>query len=107
RGGAAHKCPVTPELNAVCVAAASAVGGGVLAIDVLEDPERGFLVNEVNHTMEFHSSVPATGVDIPGQVIDYAVEVGRQTIDDGRPKSDVLSSVVRRRSSPSLERAAR
>jgi hypothetical protein len=34
-------------------------------------------VNEVNHTMEFHSSVPATGVDIPGMVVDYTIEVAR------------------------------
>ncbi len=77
RGGVGANCPVTPELNAVCVAAARAVGGGVLAIDVLETADRGFLINEVNHTMEFHSSVPATGVDIPGKVIDYVVETGR------------------------------
>lgn len=77
RGGVGTNCPVTPELNAVCVAAAQAVGGGVLAIDVLETADRGFLINEVNHTMEFHSSVPATGVDIPGKLIDYVVETGR------------------------------
>jgi [lysine-biosynthesis-protein LysW]--L-2-aminoadipate ligase len=76
RGGVGTNCPVTPELNAVCVAAARAVGGGVLAIDVLETADRGLLINEVNHTMEFHSSVPATGVDIPGKVIDYVVQVG-------------------------------
>lgn len=71
RGGAGSNCPVTAELEAVCLAAARAVGGGVLAVDVLEDPDRGYLVNEVNHTMEFHSSVPATGIDIPGFVVDY------------------------------------
>ena len=49
------------------VAAAKAVGGGVVAIDILEDPSRGYLINEVNHTMEFHSTVPLTGVDIPGE----------------------------------------
>ncbi|MCC6190090.1 MAG: lysine biosynthesis protein LysX [Anaerolineales bacterium] len=75
RGGQATDCPVTPELNALCVAAARAVGGGVLALDVLEDSERGLLINEVNHTMEFHSSVPVTGVDIPGEIIDYALTV--------------------------------
>jgi [lysine-biosynthesis-protein LysW]--L-2-aminoadipate ligase len=75
RGGTGTNCPVTPELNAICVAAARAVGGGVLAMDVMEDPERGLLINEVNHTMEFHSSVPATGVDIPGKIIDYALSV--------------------------------
>ena len=84
RGGKGSDCPVTPELNAICVAAARAVGGGVLAIDVLEDPERGYLVNEVNHTMEFHTSVPVTGIDIPGKVIDYTLAAGRKH-DEGVP----------------------
>jgi [lysine-biosynthesis-protein LysW]---L-2-aminoadipate ligase len=78
RGGKGTTCPVTPELNSVCVAAAQAVGGGVLAIDLFEDPERGLTVNEINHTMEFHTTVPTTGVDIPGFIIDYVVKVGSQ-----------------------------
>jgi [lysine-biosynthesis-protein LysW]--L-2-aminoadipate ligase len=77
RGGTAEACRVTPELNAICLAAAHAVGGGVLALDVFEDPDRGLLVNEVNHTMEFHSSVPTTGVDIAGKVIDYVLAVAQ------------------------------
>jgi [lysine-biosynthesis-protein LysW]--L-2-aminoadipate ligase len=75
RGGVAENCPVTAELHEICQAASRAVGGGVLAIDLLEDPDRGLLVNEINHTMEFHSSVPATGIDIPGRVIDFALRV--------------------------------
>jgi [lysine-biosynthesis-protein LysW]--L-2-aminoadipate ligase len=78
RGGQGSACPVTPELDTICVNAARAVGGGVLAVDILEDKDRGFLVNEVNHTMEFHTSVPATGIDIPGLVIDYTIEVGKK-----------------------------
>ncbi len=78
RGGVATNCPVTTELNELCVSSARAVGGGVLAIDVLEDPDRGLLVNEINHTMEFHSSVSTTGVDIPGQVIDYTLKLAKQ-----------------------------
>lgn len=73
RGGEASNCPVTPELDALCRGAAQAVGGGALAIDVLEDPERGLLVNEVNHTMEFRNSIHTTGVDIPGRVAEYVV----------------------------------
>jgi [lysine-biosynthesis-protein LysW]---L-2-aminoadipate ligase len=68
-------------LDAVCQAAARAVGGGVLAIDVLEDPQRGYLVNEVNHTMEFHTTVPVTGVDIPGIIVDYTASVGEHDCD--------------------------
>lgn len=73
RGGHASNCPVTPELDALCQAAANAVGGGILAIDLLEDPERGLLVNEVNHTMEFRNSSAPTGVDIASEVVNYAL----------------------------------
>ena len=80
RGGQASNCPVTPELNRLCVAAAHAVGGGILAVDVMEDAERGYLANEVNYTMEFRNSVGPTGVDIPGRIVDYVVAVGRGEI---------------------------
>jgi [lysine-biosynthesis-protein LysW]--L-2-aminoadipate ligase len=69
-GGKASKCPVTPEIDALSRQAAAAVGGGMLAIDLLESPD-GLLVNEVNYTMEFRNSIDTTGVDIPGKMIDY------------------------------------
>ena len=78
RGGRAEKCPVTPELNALSVAAARAVGGGVVAIDLLEAPDGRLLVNEVNYTMEFRNSVQVTGVDIPGKVVDYVLDVAAE-----------------------------
>ena len=73
RGAVASNCPVTPELNSVCVRAAQAVGGGILAIDILEDAERGLLVNEINATMEFRNSIAPTGVDIPNAMLDYVL----------------------------------
>ena len=76
RGGAATNCPVTPELNALCLATARAVGGGVVAVDVLEDPDRGYLVNEVNHTTEFRNSIEPTGVNIPARIVDFVIRVG-------------------------------
>ncbi|MDB5078480.1 MAG: lysine biosynthesis enzyme LysX [Chloroflexi bacterium] len=78
RGGEATNCPVTPELNDICVKAAQAVGGGVVAIDVFEDADRGLLVNEVNYTMEFRNSIDTTGVNIPGRVVDYCLKVAKQ-----------------------------
>ncbi|QOJ01639.1 MAG: lysine biosynthesis protein LysX [Phycisphaeraceae bacterium] len=71
RGGKAEGLTIDPDLARVCRGAARAVGGGVLAIDVLEHPARGYLVGEVNHTMEFRNSIEPTGVDIPGRVIDH------------------------------------
>nr|WP_299025107.1 lysine biosynthesis protein LysX [uncultured Thermanaerothrix sp.] len=80
RGGQGEVCPITSELEELCGRAAAAVGGGVLAIDILEHPERGLLVNEINHTMEFHTTVPTTGVDIPGMIVDYVLAVARQRV---------------------------
>lgn len=78
RGGSAEICPVTPELDDLCQRAAQAVGGGALAVDLFEHPQRGLMINEINHTMEFHSTVPLTGVDLPGMLIDYAISVARR-----------------------------
>ncbi|TMD05110.1 MAG: lysine biosynthesis protein LysX [Chloroflexi bacterium] len=79
RGGRARNCPVTPEIDQLSRAAARAVGGGVLAIDILEHAD-GLLVSEVNYTMEFRNSIETTGVDIPGRILDYVVAVGRGAI---------------------------
>jgi len=73
RGAVASNCPVTPELDSLCMRAAHAVGEGILAIDVLEDERRGLLVNEINATMEFRNSIAPTGVDIPNEMLDYVL----------------------------------
>ena len=73
RGAVATGCPVTDEIASLSVAAAHAVGGGVLAVDLFESTE-GLLVNEVNYTMEFRNSIDTTGVNIPGRVVTYVLE---------------------------------
>jgi [lysine-biosynthesis-protein LysW]--L-2-aminoadipate ligase len=73
RGGVASNCPVTPELDALCVRAAHAVGGGVLALDVFESEADGLVVNEINHTMEFRNSSAPTGVNIAAEVVSYVL----------------------------------
>jgi len=75
RGGKASNCPITPEIDRISCAAAQAVGGGVVAIDIFEAPDGRLLVSEVNHTPEFRNSIAPTGVDIPGKIIDYVLEV--------------------------------
>jgi [lysine-biosynthesis-protein LysW]--L-2-aminoadipate ligase len=77
RGGQASNCPVTPEIRELSLAAAQAVGGGALAVDLLETRDGRLLVNEVNHTMEFRNSIDVTGVDIPGRMVDYVLAVAR------------------------------
>ncbi len=77
RGGHAENCPVTPEIDRLSLAAARAVGGGVVAIDLLETADGQLLVNEVNYTMEFRNSIDTTGVNIPSRVVDYVLEVAK------------------------------
>jgi len=54
------------------------VGGGVLAVDLVEHPQKGLLVNEINHTMEFHTVQPLTGIDIAGEIVAYTVKIAKQ-----------------------------
>jgi [lysine-biosynthesis-protein LysW]---L-2-aminoadipate ligase len=77
RGGAASVCPITPALADICVGAAHAVGGGVVASDVLGTSGGELLVNEVNYTMEFRNSIAPTGVNIPGRIVDYTLAAAR------------------------------
>ena len=77
RGAVAGNRAVTPAIRELCLAAARAVGGGMLAVDLLEDGDR-LLVNEVNHTMEFRNSVDVTGVDIPGRIVEHTLAAARQ-----------------------------
>lgn len=77
RGGEGELCPITPEIEALCLKATAAVGGGILAVDLIEHPERGFLVNEINHTMEFHTAQPISGVDIADEIVNYVMEVAK------------------------------
>lgn len=78
RGATTTNCPLTPELERLCQRAALAVGGGILAIDLFEDPERGLIVNEINATMEFRNSIAPTGVDIPQEMLDYVISSVRE-----------------------------
>ncbi|MBX0328627.1 lysine biosynthesis protein LysX [Oscillochloris sp. ZM17-4] len=77
RGGVASNCPLTPELEDLSIRAANAVGGGVVAIDLLETDDGRLLVNEVNYTMEFRNSIDTTGVNIPARIIDYTLSIAR------------------------------
>lgn len=70
RGAVTSNCPITPELEAICLAAAKAVGGGILAIDLMET-NGGLTVHEVNYTVEFRNSIAVTGVQIPEKIFDY------------------------------------
>lgn len=76
RGGDAEECPLDAELVDLSLAAARAVGGGILAVDLMEAPDGQLLVTEVNHTPEFHGGLKVADVDIAGRMADYVMTVG-------------------------------
>lgn len=80
RGGEGEICPLTPEIEQLSLQASQAVGGGVLAVDLIEHPQKGLLVNEVNHTMEFHTAQPLSGIDIAGEIVSFVLQVARNKV---------------------------
>jgi len=76
-GGRVENCPVTPEIEEFSVRAAKSMGGGAFGVDLMES-KNGLVVHEVNHTTEFKATVKATGIDIPGLLIKYAVGMTRR-----------------------------
>ncbi|MCD4672663.1 MAG: lysine biosynthesis protein LysX [Anaerolineaceae bacterium] len=83
RGGEGEICLITPEIEELCLKATQAVGGGVLAVDLIEDDHRGLLVNEINHTMEFHTLQPTTNVNIGELIVDYSIQLAREKKEAG------------------------
>ena len=76
-GGHAEMCPVTNELEDICLKAKSILHGEVVGVDLMESDSQGLLVHEVNNTTEFKNTVRVTGIDIPGLIIDYAIGQGK------------------------------
>ena len=72
RGGKTENCPVTPELQDICSRAVDAVGGGAVAVDLMET-DNGLTVHEINCAMEFKESLQAVDVNIPAFLIDYCI----------------------------------
>jgi [lysine-biosynthesis-protein LysW]--L-2-aminoadipate ligase len=88
RGGEGELCPITPGIEELCLKATAAVGGGVLAVDLVEHPDKGMVVNEINHTMEFHTMQPVSGVDIAGEIVEYVVSAAKVGIGNGVGKGE-------------------
>ena len=71
-------CDITKELEDICMKASKAVGGGILGIDVMEDEKRGFVVHEVNNTVEFKGMAKVAKRNIPKEMIDYAISYAKR-----------------------------
>ena len=77
-GGKVELAPITKEIEDLALRAAKAVGGGILGVDMMEDKHHGLVVHEVNNTVEFRGAASVSNVDIPSEMIDYAVKLARK-----------------------------
>ena len=81
-GGLMEKEPVTDELNALAVSAVRSIGGGVAVVDMVRTKDAWF-VQEMGRPTGLSDASDATGVDIPGKIMDYVVD----TVEQGGRRS--------------------
>jgi [lysine-biosynthesis-protein LysW]--L-2-aminoadipate ligase len=60
-------------LRSLALAAAEAVGGDVVGVDIVEDRDGAYHVLEVNHSVEFQEFEAATGIDVAAAIVDHAL----------------------------------
>jgi [lysine-biosynthesis-protein LysW]---L-2-aminoadipate ligase len=77
RGATTAGLKLDPEISRLACAASAAVGGGQVAVDLVERNTGELLVLEVNHSMEFRNSIEVTGVDIPALMVEHAMQSRR------------------------------
>ena len=70
-GAAVSPIPPGSVPHELAVAAATAVGAEVCAVDLLTDPACGSVICEVNHVPMFRGAVAASRRDIAGAIISY------------------------------------
>ena len=77
RGGISKAFKPDEELQELIHRAAQAVGGGVLGVDAMESRD-GYLIHEVNNTVEFKGAQSATQGSIPRKIIKYVLSRGKK-----------------------------
>ncbi|GKS67311.1 lysine biosynthesis enzyme LysX [Nitrosarchaeum sp.] len=71
-------CEITKEIEDVAIKASKAMGGGILGIDIMEDEKRGFVVHEVNNTVEFKGLSKVSKRNIPKEMVNFALNYVRK-----------------------------
>lgn len=71
-------CEITKEIEDIAIKASKAMGGGILGIDIMEDEKRGFVVHEVNNTVEFKGLSKVSKRNIPKEMVEFALNYVRK-----------------------------
>lgn len=90
RGAISIPCAVTDEIAEIALAAAKAVAGEIVGIDLFEIPG-GYLVNEINHTLEFKGCMAATGCTIPARITDFLI--GQVAVQNTKRNGNVQTAI--------------
>lgn len=77
-GGRAQNCPITNELEEICIKATKAVKGKIVGVDLMESLKDGLLVHEINNTTEFKNTVKVTGTKIQDLIVDFAIRYKKE-----------------------------
>jgi [lysine-biosynthesis-protein LysW]---L-2-aminoadipate ligase len=77
RGASTTSFKADKELTEVVHKAAKAVGGGILGVDVMES-KKGYVVHEVNNTVEFKGAQAASRTKIAKKMIDYVIRSAKR-----------------------------
>lgn len=77
-GGHAEACPITKDLEDICIRSAKIFKGDIVGVDLMENEAHGLLVHEVNNTTEFKNTVRVTGINIPSLIVDYMIKISKK-----------------------------
>lgn len=77
-GAKAEPLRIDPELRELALKVREAVGGFFLGIDVFEDPERGYIVNEVNAVPEYKNTVRVNNFNVSAFLLKKLSEMMRK-----------------------------
>jgi [lysine-biosynthesis-protein LysW]--L-2-aminoadipate ligase len=77
RGGRSEAFKPDSALEETVLRAAACVGGGVLGVDAMES-DGGYLVHEVNNTVEFRGAQGAVSWSIPRKIMEYVVSEAKK-----------------------------
>ena len=80
RGAETAAFELDEEATELATAAAEAVGGGLLGVDLMETGDDGYTVHEVNHTVEFQALNDAVEADVPATVVDWLEQTAETTL---------------------------
>ncbi len=77
RGATTTSFKADKELTEIIHKAAHAVGGGILGVDVMES-KNGYVVHEVNNTVEFKGAQAASKTKIAKKMIDFVIRSAKR-----------------------------